>query len=350
MPEASSIARKFAKLVDMGFERVDLSPVTTESVRIDRRTHKVVCSRPAMGTLVSVTALGRSGERIHEAIGRAFDEMDRLIGIFSRFDGSSAVTHLNNSGRIAGPPPEFSKVISSSLQYNRVSGGAFDISVEPVVELLRARVGQKSSREPSEAELRAALELVDPEGIRLSKSGVSLNKSGMGITLDGIAKGYVVDAIAHVLEKFKVRNYLINAGGDIRTAGTKEKKQPWSIAVQDPDKQGCFPDTIQLKDGAVATSGSYEVYFDRDRIFHHIVSSTSGRSPNTSTSVSVVAPSAMAADALATSVFVMGSCRGVELIESLPGCECLLIDREGSQLKSTGWRSAVNTNAANAES
>jgi thiamine biosynthesis lipoprotein len=100
MQEASSIARKFAALADMGLERVDLSPVTTESVRIDRRTHKVICSRAAMGTLVSISALGRSSEKIQEAIGRAFDEMDRLIGIFSRFDGSSAVTHLNNEGRL----------------------------------------------------------------------------------------------------------------------------------------------------------------------------------------------------------------------------------------------------------
>jgi thiamine biosynthesis lipoprotein len=349
MPEASSIARKLSALVDMGFERVDVSPVTTESVRIDRRTHKVICSRPAMGTLVSVTALGRSSDRIQEAIGRAFDEMDRLIGIFSRFDGSSAVTHLNDAGRIEGPPPEFTNVISSSLKYNRLSGGAFDISVEPVVELFRKSLDQEAPRKPSEAEVREALELVDPEGIRLSRGRVHLNKEGMGITLDGIAKGYVVDAIAGVLEKSKVKNYLINAGGDIRTAGTKENRQPWTVAVQDPDKQGRFPDAISLNYGAVATSGSYEVYFDRDRLFHHIVNSNSGRSPISSTSVSVVAPSAMAADALATSVFVMDSHRGVEFVNSLPGCECLIIDQQGSHLKSIGWRSATNTNAVNAE-
>jgi thiamine biosynthesis lipoprotein len=302
-----------------------------------------------MGTLVSISALGRSSEKIQEAIGPAFDEMDRLIGIFSRFDGSSAVTHLNNEGRLESPPPEFSNVISRSLQYNRLSGGAFDISVEPVVELFRESLGQESAREPSEAEVREALELVDPEGIDLSQRGIRFNKAGMGITLDGIAKGYVVDAIAGVLEKFKVKHYLINAGGDIRTAGTKENKQPWTVAVQDPTKRGCFPDTIQLTDGAVATSGSYEVYFDRDKLFHHIVNSNSGRSPNASTSVSVVAPSAMAADALATSVFVMDSRKGIEFVNSLPGCECLLVDQEGSQLRSTGWRSAEITNGDKAE-
>lgn len=349
MPEASSIARKLSALVDMGLERVELSPITTESVRIDRRTHKVICSRPAMGTLVSVTAVGRSSDKIQQAIGRAFDEMDRLIGIFSRFDGSSAVTHLNSAGRIEGSPPEFTNVISSSLDYNRLSGGAFDISVEPVVELFRERLGQKDPRKPSEAEVREALELVDPDGIRLSRGRVHLKKSGMGITLDGIAKGYIVDAIANVLEKSKVKNYLINAGGDIRTAGTKENRQPWTVAVQDPAKQGRFPDTISLHKGAVATSGSYEVYFDRDRLFHHIVDSNSGRSPNTLTSVSVIAPSAMAADALATSVFVMDSHRGVEFVNSLRGCECLIIDQKGSHLKSIGWRSAPNTNVVNAE-
>ncbi len=349
MQEASSIARKFAALADMGLERVDLSPVTTESIRINWRTHKVICSRPAMGTLVSISALGRSSDRIQQAIGKAFDEMDRLIGIFSRFDGSSAVSYLNSQGRIEGAPPEFTNVIASSLKYNRVTGGAFDISVEPVVELFRERLGQKDPRNPSEAEVKEALELVDPEGIKLSRERVHLNKTGMGITLDGIAKGYVVDAIASVLEKSKVKNYLINAGGDIRTAGTKENKQPWKVAVQDPAKQGRFPDAICLNDGAVATSGSYEVYFDRDKLFHHIVNSTSGRSPNGSTSVSVVAPSAMAADALATSVFVMDSHRGIEFVNSLPGCECLIIDQQGCQLRSTGWRSAPNTNAVNAE-
>jgi len=349
MPEASSIARKLSTLVDMGLERVDLSPVTTESVRVDRRTHKIICSRPAMGTLVSVTALGRSSDKIQQAVGRAFDEMDRLIGIFSRFDGSSAVTHLNDAGRIDGPPPEFTNVVSSSLKYHRLTDGAFDISVEPVVELFRKSLGQEVPRKPSEAEMREALELVDPDGIRLSRGRVQLNKSGMGITLDGIAKGYIVDAIAGVLEKSKIKNYLINAGGDIRTAGTKENRQPWTVAVQDPAKQGRFPDAISLNYGAVATSGSYEVYFDRDRLFHHIVDSNSGRSPNSLTSVSVVAPSATAADALATSVFVMDSHKGIEFVNSLRGCECLIIDQQGSHLKSIGWRSAPNTNAVNAE-
>jgi thiamine biosynthesis lipoprotein len=301
-----------------------------------------------MGTLVSVSAVGPSQERVEEAIGRAFEEMDRLIGIFSRFDASSAASLLNYEGQLDFAPPEFSDLISRSLDYHELSHGAFDISVAPVVDLFRERLESMVPREPTRAEIVEALELVGARNINLSGRKVSFTKSGMGVTLDGIAKGYIVDAIASVLERHKVKRYLINAGGDIRAAGTKEKKQPWTVAVKNPSGDGNFPDTIHLSNAAVATSGSYEVYFDRDKLFHHLVDSKTGRSPDLSASVSVVAPSTMAADALATAVFVMDPHRAIEFIEVLPGCECLIIDNRGSQLKSRGWMSAVPTNGAEA--
>jgi thiamine biosynthesis lipoprotein len=350
MHEASRIARKLSALVDMGLERVDVSPVTTETVPVGRDSSQVTSSRPAMGTLVSVSAVARSAGRAENAIGRAFEEMDRLIGILSRFDSSSAVTALNGDGRLVGAPSELASVITHSLQYHNLSRGAFDISVEPVVDLFRANLEGQVPREPTRAEIAEALELVDSNSIEISQRQVSFKKSGMGITLDGIAKGYIVDAIAAVLNRHKIKHYLINAGGDIRTAGTRERKQPWTVAVQDPSKRGRFPDTIHLTDAAVATSGSYEVYFDRDRLFHHIVSSTSGNSPNSSTSVSVVAPTAMAADALATGVFVMEPQRGIQFIDSLPGCEGLIVDAAGMQFRSIGWKSATLINREKVES
>ena len=302
-----------------------------------------------MGTWVSVSTIARSTNRAEEAIGRAFEEMDRLIGIFSRFEGSSAVTNLNDDGRLDDTPGELSNVIADSLQYHELSHGAFDISVEPVVDLFRVNLEGELPREPSRAEIAEALELVDSNSIEISNRQVSFKKSGMGITLDGIAKGYIVDAIASVLDRHRIKHYLINAGGDIRAVGAREHKQPWTIAVQDPSKNGSFPDTIHLTDAAVATSGSYEIYFDRDRLYHHIVNSRSGRSPTLGASVSVIAPSAMAADALATSTFVMNPRAGVDFIESLPGCECLIVDNEGHQLRSNGWKSAAPINGERAE-
>jgi thiamine biosynthesis lipoprotein len=349
MQEASSIARKLSALVDMGFERVDTSPVTTEAIRIDRKTHKVISSKPAMGTLVSVSALGRSPDGVEEAIGQVFEEMQRLIAVFSRYESSSAVSQLNDQGRLDGAPREVSQVISRSLDLHDLSGGAFDVTVGPLVDLFRGSLTGDAAVEPAAAEIAELLELVDCGSVQVSGERVMFRKSGMGITLDGIAKGYIVDCMADVMRKHGIKNYLINAGGDIRTAGAKERRQPWTVAVKDPSNRGTFPDTIHLTDAAVATSGSYEIYFDRDKLFHHIVNSKSGRSPVHNTSVSVVAPVAMVADALATSVFVMDPGKGIELIDSLPGCECLIIDGSGLQLKSTGWRSAAPINGEQAE-
>jgi thiamine biosynthesis lipoprotein len=164
----------------------------------------------------------------------------------------------------------------------------------------------------------------------------------MGVTLDGIAKGYVVDRMAAVLAERGLRDFLINAGGDIRSGGVREDGTAWRVGVQDPAKRGDLPDVIGLTNGAVATSGSYEIYFDRERVHHHIVSAHTGNSPQMSQSVSVVAPTTMAADALATSVFLMEPARGVAFIDSLPQCACLIVDEQGLQSRSKGWRSATD--------
>jgi FAD:protein FMN transferase len=154
--------------------------------------------------------------------------------------------------------------------------------------------------------------------------------------------------MAEVLAKQGLADFLIDAGGDIRSAGRREDGQPWRVAVQDPDKGGDFPDVVGLGDGAVATSGSYEIFFDRERTRHHIVSGRTGRSPKQCRSVTVTAPTALAADALATAVFVMGPRAGIVLLDSLPQCACLVVDHLGRTLSSARWRSARDLSTSKA--
>lgn len=336
MHPTQDIARKLAALRRLGFEREDTPPVATESTRVGRRSHVVTASRPAMGTLVSVSTLASSSSRAQEAIGRAFEEMDRLIGIFSRYEHDSAITVLNQDGRLDRSPPELTAVVDGSRAYHALSRGAFDASIAPVLDLFASAPDGM----PDPGELRDALGLVGTNGIVVEGQRVSFSRPGMRITLDGIAKGFIVDAIADELRRHKIRSYLINAGGDIRTSGRKQGRRPWTVAVQPPAKDGRYPDTIHLTDGAVATSGSYEQYFDRDRLVHHIVDGVTGRSPDECASVSVTAPTAMAADALSTTVFVLGPTAGIALVDGLPECECMIIDREGRQRRSQGWKSA----------
>jgi thiamine biosynthesis lipoprotein len=332
--------------MELGFERVRTTPVSVEITPVDRRTCKMVAARPAMGTLVSLSLLARSQDQGEAAAGRAFEEMDRLIAVFDRYDGASAVSRLNEAGRIVGPPPELKGLIARAVRYHKLSAGGFDISVAPVVDLFKNRLGDEP---PAASEVREALELVGTRHIDVSRRHIGFARSGMRVTLDGIAKGHIVDAMARMLERCRVKNYLIEAGGDIRVSGTKERQRPWTVAVQDPGKSGCFPDVIELKAGAVATSGAYEASFDAAGEHHHLVHSDTGQSPQHNSSVSVFAPNAMAADALATTVFLLEPRRGIELVANLAGCECLVIERDGGVLKSPGWPSADPTSRGKAE-
>ena len=344
MHQAAHNADRLSALIELGFEKVDTTPIVTDAHRIDRKNNKVTSCRPAMGTYVSISALNRSKDRAEEAIGCAFEEMDRLAAILSRYEPSSAVSVLNGDGYIADAPAELTQVVGSALQLHKLSRGAFDISVQPLVDLFRESLTGEAPAPPTSEQMMSALALVDSGNIDLSKRAVSFRVPGMAITLDGIAKGYIVDKMAEVLKRRRVKNYLINAGGDIRTAGTKEKKQPWTVAVQDPTKHGDFPDVLQLKSAGVATSGSYEIYFDREKTFHHIVNTSTGRSPDVNSSVSVVAPSSMAADALATGIFVMDPETGIEFIDKFPRCACFIIDKDGRHHRSKRWKSAPLSN------
>ena len=341
MDDAARVARTLAALRDLGLERVESPDVSISTVRLDPSIWQVTAERPAMGTLVSVVALGPSRERLEDALGRAFEAMDRLIGLLNRFDSASPVFHLNATGRLEGPPPEVGEVVSRALDYHRLTRGAFDVSVAPLVDLFWDRLMRETPVAPTAAEVAEALARVGAEHVVLSRRRIGLARPGMRLTLDGIAKGYIVDAVAAVLDHGGVRRYLVNAGGDIRARGANAEQRPWTIAVEDPWRRDGFPDTIHLSDAAVATSGSYERYFDHDRAYHHIVDAATGRSPVHCSSVSVVAPTALAADALATSVFLMGPRDGVAFIEGLSGCACLVLDREGREHRSRTWRSAA---------
>jgi len=354
MESSSSMARRMAALAAMGFQRADASPIPSESVPAAGNRHKLTVTRPSMGTLVSATAIHASRDLMEEALGQALEEMDRVVELLNRYDPASAVSVLNVQGVIQGPPPELSQVLEAALQQHRISHGAFDPTVQPLVDLFRERrrgcipdgtpvpppPGASPMDTPPNREVLALLDLVDPGAVILAPRSISFGKEGMGVTLDGIAKGYVVDRVATVLLENGLADFLINAGGDIRSAGVREDGGPWQVAVQDPRKTGVFPDIIPLSGAAVATSGSYEIYFDPEGSHHHIVDSESGLSPQLSLSVSVVASTAMEADALATSVFLMDPEEGAAFIDSLPGCACLIVDRHGRQVRSARWRSA----------
>lgn len=332
---------KLSGLLGLGLASASVVPATTEAVKFNRKMHKVSRTRFDMGTFVSMTLIHSSRDQAEEAVGQAFDEIGRLTGLMNRFDNTTEIGQLNREGILNGIHPEIVGVVDRALNFHKLSQGTFDITVKPIVDLFKEKLGGEKKSEPTEEELKQALQLVGADKIEIDGRTIRFKKHGMGITLDGIAKGYIVDRAAQVLKNHRIKNFLINAGGDIRTMGARADKKPWTVAIQDPFKRRNYPDIIHMRDGAIATSGNYEIYFDREKMFHHIVDPRTGLSPELSTSVSVIAPTTMEADALSTSVFVMNPLKGTRFIDSLPKCESLIIAKDGTQLKSRDWKSAA---------
>lgn len=289
--------------------------------------------RMLMGTFVSMTVLAPSQGLGEEAIGRAFAEIERQIGIFSRFDSSTALFALNRDGRLNGAPRELLDVVAFSGELHRRSSGRFDATIAPVVNLL-----ERSHGKPDAKDMKEALALVDGTRLRSSGSNLRFDAAGMSATLDGVAKGYIADSAAEALTKAGVVNFLIDAGGDIRVGGASDGlARPWRVAIEDPDKQGDYPAVIDMKAGAVATSGGYEVFFDPSRKSHHLVDPSSGASPQYVRSVSVKAPTVKEADGLATALSLMHPREALRLTESLPGHDCLLVTSTGARISSSTW-------------
>lgn len=330
---------KLSGLLGLGAAGAALLPVQhAEAVLFGRKEYKVSKTRLAMGTFVAMTAIHPSRDEAEQAMGLAFAEIDRLSRLLSRHDGASPLSHLNSNGSLSHAQPEILELVARSLFYHRQTNGAFDITVKPLVDLFRERADAGGT--PVDAEISSVLSRIGSQHIRFADGNISFARQGMGITLDGIAKGYIVDRASGVLARHGIVNHLINAGGDIRTSGVAARGRAWTVAIQDPDKGREYPDIVTMGSGAMATSGNYEIYYDREKMFHHIVDSRTGRSPELAASVTVIAATVMNADALATGVFVMPPAQGLAFINGQPGCECFFVDKDGGRRRSTGWKSA----------
>ncbi|MBI9077741.1 MAG: FAD:protein FMN transferase [Desulfatibacillum sp.] len=330
---------KISGLLGVGFAATTVLPVS-ESLAFDKGLHKVTRTRNTMGTLVAITVMHPSATKADEAIEKAFSEMDRVTRLLDRFDSASPVAVLNRDGKVDDIPMELVRVLEASAYYHKVSGGRFDITVKPVVDLYQDTF-DKTGKTPGAKAIDQAVALVDGDMVKVNGRTASLLKPGMGVTLDGIAKGFVIDAGAKALEQENIAHALINAGGDIRAIGGKNTDRAWTVAVRHPDASREYADKIRMTNGAIATSGNYEIYFDKDRLFHHIVKPSNGMSPHELASATVWANDVTTADALSTTVFVLGSKKGTAFIETLPQCETLVISRINKKTTSSGWVSAA---------
>ena len=295
-------------------------------------------TRLIMGTLVEITLSHSDPDLIQTAATEAFDEMQRIEKLMSTHLPGSEISRINRAaGKKAVPVSlEVEEVIREGLYWSRQSGGAFDITIQPLVQLWDLE-GEKELV-PGRNTIKKTASLVNYKNIEIVDHQVKLNRAGMAINVGGLAKGYAVDRAVSLLRS-KVSNGIVNAGGDLYAFGQKNPATSWNIGLQHPRKPQELLAAFALKNMAVATSGDYQRYFIKDGVrYHHIFDPQTGMPARGMVSASIITTEAMEADALATAVFVMGPEKGIEWVDSMENVEAMLVLRGGSKVYSKNFR------------
>jgi thiamine biosynthesis lipoprotein len=293
-------------------------------------------TRLLMGTIVNLRVIGGDEPSAREALGAALGHMQELEAILSRFRSDSQVSQLNASGELVGPHAVLYQVLDQAMEISRLSEGAFDVTVKPVLDVYFAT--QRDGKGlPNDRELGQALKLVGYQGLELTSELIRLAEPGMAITLDGIAKGTIVDAAVRTLRAKGFFNVLVDAGGDLLGSGERGPQQAWEIGLQSPRQRNALLGRFGVIDQAAATSGDYMQAFDADFRHHHITDPRTGVSSPELASATVVAPTAALADALATTVMVMGVEAGTDLLARQVGCQGLMVTKAMQEIQTAGF-------------
>lgn len=290
-----------------------------------------------MGSRFDVTVVANDSIEGNKYINTAIAEITRIEKLISSWDTNSQTSAINKN---AGIKPvtvdaELFQLIERAIGISKLTDGAFDISYASMDRIWR--FDGSMTEMPSEEEIKASVSKVGFQNIILdkAKSTVFLKLEGMKIGFGAIGKGYAADKAKDLLIYKGVSSGIINASGDMNTWGKQPNGKEWKIAITNPmDKNKVFA-LLPITNGAVVTSGNYEKFVNfNGKRYTHIIDPRTGYPSSGIISVTVFAPKAELADALATSVFVMGKEAGLDRINQLPKIECIIIDDKGNITKS----------------
>ncbi len=293
-----------------------------------------------MGTAIHVELWGDDKAAAAAALDAVMQEMHRIDALMSHYKDSSELSRVN---RDAARQPvqvgaELFGLLSRSIAFSELSGGAFDITYASAGHLYDYRRHIR----PTEEQLAAVREAIDYRHLQLDREArtVRFAREGVRIDLGGFAKGYAVDNGAAILSRLGVRHAVVAAGGDSRMLGDRCGR-PWTVGVRDPRRDGEVIALLPLEDVAVSTSGDYERYFDDgDERCHHLIDPRTGKSPRAVHSVTVIAPDGLTSEALSKTVFVLGVEQGMRIVESMPEVDAVVIDAAGKLHFSAGLLAA----------
>lgn len=292
-----------------------------------------------MATVCSITVWQRNDSAVDAAFERIRD-IDRKMSV-QRDDSELSAINRAAGGPAVKVSPDTFEVIKEGLSFSKLSDGAFDITVGPLVNLWG--IGTDHARVPSAEEIAKVLPLVNWRNVELDETRVTvrLKVAGMALDLGAIAKGYAADEAARLLASAGVKAALIDLGGNVYTLGSKPDQTPWRIGLQDPDPRArrgtrvavlTYPGTK-----TVVTSGVYERFFEQNGVrYHHILDTKTGAPVrNGLSAVTIITDVSMIADAYSTLVFILGLERGRQLVEQSGGAIQAVFITDGGAIFAT---------------
>jgi thiamine biosynthesis lipoprotein len=293
-----------------------------------------------MGPRIYVEAWAAEAAAGEAAIAEVIESMRAVDEMMSTYKPESQLSRVNARGALEAVPvdAELFDVIRASLEFSRLTGGAFDVTYASVGYLYDYRARQR----PTDAQISKALPGVNWRNVRLDPAAttVRFDRPGMRIDLGGIAKGYAVDRAIRLLQARGVAHAVVSAGGDSRIIGDRFGR-PWIVGIRHPDDPKRVVTRIPLVDTAMSTSGDYERYFDEDGVrYHHILDPKTGRSASKVRSATILASTAMQTDGLSKTAFVLGAEEALKIIERIPGVDAVFVTPEGKVLYTKGLQPA----------
>ncbi len=286
-----------------------------------------------MGSRFDISVVANNEQEGNGYIDLAVAEIQRIEKLISSWDANSETSAINKNAGVQAVKvsPELFTLIERAIRISELTDGAFDISYASMDRIWH--FDGSMTEMPSEETIAASVAKVGYKNIVLDKaaSTVFLQKEGMKIGFGAIGKGYAADKAKALLMSKGVSAGIINASGDMNTWGKQPDGSYWKVAITNPMSKDKAFALLPIKNGAVVTSGDYEKYVQFNGIrYTHIIDPRTGYPAHGIISATVFAPKAELADALATSVFVMGIDVGLDRINQLPQIECIIVDDKGN--------------------
>ena len=290
-----------------------------------------------MGSDFEITIVDNDQANAENMINIAIEEISRIEKLISSWDKNSQTSLINLN---AGVKPvkidlELFELISRSIKVSNISQGAFDISYASMDKVWY--FDRKMTEFPSIEKIKKSVSKIGYKNIVLNKEDttVFLKLKGMKIGFGAIGKGYAADRAKEILIKNNVKSGIINASGDLTAWGLKPSGKDWMVAIVNPINKDKVFSWLTIKNKSIVTSGNYEKFINLDgKKYSHIIDPRTGYPTEGILSVTIITDKAELADALATSVFVLGVDIGLNMINQLNGVDCIIIDDNNKIIKS----------------